>query len=163
MIAPGAPVAGVVLAGGRASRMGGRDKAFAGVEGEPIAVRAVRIFRSLFAQGLVSTKRPGRFAGLGVQTVADPVPGCGPLAGRRPEPHQREHAGGARRGRRTLRRRAVTESDAELVDVVNDAGETVAVVTRREMRLRRLPHRTCYVLVFNGRDELFTHLRTPTK
>ena len=41
MIAPGAPVAGVVLAGGRASRMGGRDKAFAAVEWEPIAVRDV--------------------------------------------------------------------------------------------------------------------------
>ena len=81
MIAPGARVAGVVLAGGRASRMGGRDKAFAAVEGEPIAVRAVRIFRSLFAQVLVSTNRPERFAGLDVQTVADQFPGCGPLAG----------------------------------------------------------------------------------
>jgi len=81
MIAPGAPVAGVVLAGGHASRMGGRDKAFAAVEGEPIAVRAVRIFRSLFAQVLVSTNRPERFAGLDVQTVADQFPGCGPLAG----------------------------------------------------------------------------------
>ena len=81
MIPPGAPVAGVVLAGGRASRMGGRDKAFAAVEGEPIAVRAVRIFRSLFAQVLVSTNRPERFAGLDVQTVADQFPGCGPLAG----------------------------------------------------------------------------------
>ncbi len=81
MTAPGAPVAGVVLAGGRASRMGGRDKAFAAVEGEPIAVRAVRIFRSLFAQVLVSTNRPERFAGLDVQTVADQFPACGPLAG----------------------------------------------------------------------------------
>ena len=81
MIAPGAPVAGVVLAGGRASRMGGRDKAFAAVEGEPIAVRAVRIFRSLFAQVLVATNRPARFGGLGVETVADAFPGCGPLAG----------------------------------------------------------------------------------
>ena len=81
MIAPGAPVAGVVLAGGHASRMGGRDKAFAAVEGEPIAVRAVRIFRSLFAQVLVSTNHPERFAGLDVQTVADQFPGCGPLAG----------------------------------------------------------------------------------
>ena len=81
MIAPGAPVAGVVLAGGHASRMGGRDKAFAAVEGEPIAVRAVRIFRSLFAQVLVSTNRPERFAGLDVQTVTDQFPGCGPLAG----------------------------------------------------------------------------------
>jgi len=61
--------------------MGGRDKAFAAVEGEPIAVRAVRIFRSLFAQVLVSTNRPERFAGLDVQTVTDQFPGCGPLAG----------------------------------------------------------------------------------
>ena len=29
MIAPSVPVAGVMLAGGRATRMGGRDKAFA--------------------------------------------------------------------------------------------------------------------------------------
>jgi isopentenyldiphosphate isomerase len=52
---------------------------------------------------------------------------------------------------------------AEPVDVVDDAGRTIAVVTRREMRARRLPHRATYVLVFNRRDELFVHLRTPTK
>jgi isopentenyldiphosphate isomerase len=54
-------------------------------------------------------------------------------------------------------------ADAELVDVVDDAGQTVAVVTRREMRARRLPHRSCYILVFNRRGELFVHLRTATK
>ena len=81
MIAPRAPVAGVVLAGGRASRMGGRDKAFAAVDGEPIAVRAVRVFRELFPQVLISTNRPERFQGLGVETVADRFPGRGPLAG----------------------------------------------------------------------------------
>ena len=75
------PVAGVLLAGGRASRMGGRDKAFAAVDGEPIAVRAVRIFRSLFGQVLVSTNHPQRFERLGVETVADRYPGHGPLAG----------------------------------------------------------------------------------
>jgi len=37
------------------------------------------------------------------------------------------------------------------------------VVTRREMRARRLPHRSTYILVFNGRGELFVHLRTATK
>ncbi len=52
---------------------------------------------------------------------------------------------------------------SELVDVVDDAGRIVAQVTRREMRARRLPHRSCYVFVFNRRGELFVHLRTPTK
>lgn len=37
------------------------------------------------------------------------------------------------------------------------------MATRREMREKRLPHRCCYVLVFNRRGELFIHLRTPTK
>jgi molybdopterin-guanine dinucleotide biosynthesis protein A len=78
---PHAPVAGVILAGGRASRMGGRDKAFAAVAGEPIVVRTVRIFRSLFPQVLVATNRPERFAALDVQAVPDRFPGAGPLAG----------------------------------------------------------------------------------
>jgi isopentenyldiphosphate isomerase len=51
----------------------------------------------------------------------------------------------------------------ELVDVIDDAGNTVGIVTRREMRARRLPHRCTYVLVFNGRGELFIHQRTATK
>ena len=51
----------------------------------------------------------------------------------------------------------------ELVDVIDDAGNTVAVVTRREIRKRLLPHRCTYVLVFNSRGELFIHLRTPSK
>jgi molybdopterin-guanine dinucleotide biosynthesis protein A len=74
-------VTGVLLAGGRASRMGGRDKAFAAVGGEPIAVRTLRIFRGLFPQVLVATNRPERFHPLDVETVADVFPGCGPLAG----------------------------------------------------------------------------------
>lgn len=81
MIAPPARVAGVILAGGRASRMGGRDKAFAAVAGEPIAVRTVRLFRSLFPQVIVATDRPQRFGALEVETVADRVAGGGPLAG----------------------------------------------------------------------------------
>jgi isopentenyldiphosphate isomerase len=51
----------------------------------------------------------------------------------------------------------------ELVDVVDDHGQIVATVSRREVRQRRLPHRCVYVLVFNERGELFIHLRTPTK
>src|SRR5882724_11306761 len=81
MSAPKAPVAGVIVAGGRASRMGGRDKAFAAVGGEPIAVRTVRLFHELFPQVLVATDRAERFHGLDVETVADRFPGSGPLAG----------------------------------------------------------------------------------
>lgn len=51
----------------------------------------------------------------------------------------------------------------ELVDVIDDAGNTIAVVTRREMRARHLPHRCTYVLVFNAYGELFIHLRTANK
>ena len=51
----------------------------------------------------------------------------------------------------------------DLVDVIDNAGNTVAVVTRRDMREQRLPHRCTYVLVFNSRGELFIHLRTATK
>jgi isopentenyldiphosphate isomerase len=51
----------------------------------------------------------------------------------------------------------------ELVDVIDAAGHTIGVVTRREMRARRLPHRCTYVLVFNRAGELFVHLRTAAK
>ncbi len=74
-------VTGVLLAGGRASRMGGRDKAFAAVGGEPIAVRTIRLFRGLFPQVLVATNRPDRFRHLEVETVPDRFFDCGPLAG----------------------------------------------------------------------------------
>jgi isopentenyldiphosphate isomerase len=50
----------------------------------------------------------------------------------------------------------------ELVDII-DNGRTIGVTTRVDMRRRRLPHRCTYVLVFNGRGELFIHLRTPAK
>ena len=51
----------------------------------------------------------------------------------------------------------------EPVDVLDDEGRVIGVVPRREMRLRRLPHRATYVLVFNRRGELFVHLRTADK
>ncbi|MBI2803634.1 MAG: NUDIX domain-containing protein [Planctomycetes bacterium] len=51
----------------------------------------------------------------------------------------------------------------EPVDVIDAAGNTIAVVTRGEMRRKRLPHRCTYVLVFNARGDLFIHQRTATK
>lgn len=55
------------------------------------------------------------------------------------------------------------DPNEERVDVVDDAGNTIRVVTRREMRERRLPHRCVYLLVFNRGGELFIHQRTATK
>lgn len=56
----------------------------------------------------------------------------------------------------------MTSAD-ELVDVIDDEGRTVAVVPRRQIRARRLPHRCTYVLVFDARGRLFVHLRTASK
>src|SRR5207245_960451 len=230
--------------------------------GEPIAVRTIRLFHDLFPQVLVATNRPERFRGLGVETVADRFPGCGPLAGihaallatRHPhvfvaacdmpgldpdvirfllariggtdaivprwegdvEPLHAIYAArclaameaSLRAGRYALRdflgtirvdyvseaelrrvcgaaasltnvntpeelaavggrfeepRGVSRDPGGELVDVLDDAGRPVATVTRREMRARRLPHGSTYVLVFNRRGELFVHLRSPDK
>jgi isopentenyldiphosphate isomerase len=51
----------------------------------------------------------------------------------------------------------------ELVDVIDEGGRTIGVVTRREMRRRRLAHRSTAVLVFDHAGRLFIHLRTATK
>ncbi len=51
----------------------------------------------------------------------------------------------------------------EFVDVIDDEGRTVGIVTRREMREGRLPHRCTYILVFDSSGRLFIHQRTATK
>ena len=58
---------------------------------------------------------------------------------------------------------SAADPGAELVDVLDAAGNVVGRTTRRDMRARRLPHRCVYVLVFNAAGELFVHLRTATK
>jgi molybdopterin-guanine dinucleotide biosynthesis protein A len=81
MASPAHRTTGVLLAGGRATRMGGRDKAFAAVGGEPIIARSLRIFASLFGQIVIATNDPDRFGGFGVEIVTDRFVGGGPLAG----------------------------------------------------------------------------------
>ena len=51
----------------------------------------------------------------------------------------------------------------ELVDITDADGRVIGVVTRCEMREKRLPHRCTYVLVCDTQGRLFVHLRTPTK
>jgi molybdopterin-guanine dinucleotide biosynthesis protein A len=74
-------VAGVILAGGRNSRMGGRDKAFLRVGGETVFARSLGVLRRCFAQVVVVSNTPEKYAGFAVDTVADELRGCGPLGG----------------------------------------------------------------------------------
>lgn len=51
----------------------------------------------------------------------------------------------------------------ELVDWVEADGTVIAVVTRKEMRERRLRHRATSILVLNSKNELVVHRRADWK
>ena len=51
----------------------------------------------------------------------------------------------------------------EIVVIVDEHNEVVGSAPRREMRARRLPHRSTYILVFNSRGELFVQKRADSK
>ncbi|RUM35619.1 MAG: NUDIX hydrolase YfcD [Desulfobulbus sp.] len=53
--------------------------------------------------------------------------------------------------------------DEELVQIVDEDDQEIAVVTRQIMREQRLIHRASYILVFNKKGELFVQKRTTTK
>ena len=71
-----------ILAGGRATRLGGRDKAWLPVAGIPQVLRWQRRFAAETSAILVSTNRdPARYTEHGLHVVADRTPDCGPLSG----------------------------------------------------------------------------------
>lgn len=74
-------VAGIILAGGKNSRMGGRDKAFLQVDGQTVVARVLSVMRSCFEQVLVVSNRPEKYAAFGVDVARDELPSIGPLAG----------------------------------------------------------------------------------
>lgn len=73
-------IAGVILSGGKNSRMGA-NKAFLTVEGERLIDRAVGILREVCDEILVATNEPLEYLDLGVTVVTDIFKGMGPLAG----------------------------------------------------------------------------------
>jgi molybdopterin-guanine dinucleotide biosynthesis protein A len=76
------PTLGLVLAGGRASRMGGADKARIVVGGVSIIDRVVARLRPQCDRLIVNANDAARFADLGLAVVPDSVPDyAGPLAG----------------------------------------------------------------------------------
>lgn len=79
---PSAP-AGVILAGGRASRMGGLDKPMLEIAGKPMLERVVERLVPQVGQLVINANGdPGRFAAFGLPVVADTIEDHpGPLAG----------------------------------------------------------------------------------
>ena len=51
----------------------------------------------------------------------------------------------------------------EIVAMVDEHNNVVGAVPRREMRAKRLPHRSTYILVFNSHGDLYVQKRTLTK
>lgn len=77
------PVAGVILAGGLARRMGGADKALVDLAGRPLLAHVIERFAPQVAPLLISANGDAaRLSAFALPVVADPLPGhLGPLAG----------------------------------------------------------------------------------
>lgn len=76
-------IAGVLLAGGQARRMGGGDKCLRSLGGETLLARAIRRLQGQVGPMVLNANGdPARFAGYDLPVAADPVEGyAGPLAG----------------------------------------------------------------------------------
>ncbi|HWK39919.1 MAG TPA: molybdenum cofactor guanylyltransferase MobA [Hyphomicrobium sp.] len=79
----GADVTGVLLAGGRSSRMGGREKALLSLGGRPMLQHVADRFGPQVARTVINANGdPARFADFALPVVADSIEGQpGPLAG----------------------------------------------------------------------------------
>jgi molybdopterin-guanine dinucleotide biosynthesis protein A len=76
-------IAGVILAGGLARRMGGGDKALLELAGETLLARVIARLKPQVGEMVLNANGdPARFAEFGLPVVADTVEGfAGPLAG----------------------------------------------------------------------------------
>ena len=79
----GTEIVGVVLAGGRSTRMGGREKAFLALAGKPMLAHVLKCFAPQVARVAINANGdPERFAAFGLPVIGDPLPDHpGPLAG----------------------------------------------------------------------------------
>ncbi len=78
-----APITAVILAGGEARRMGGRDKGLVEVDGRPMIEYVLKALRPQVQALLINANRNHEsYARFGVPVIADTPPGFnGPLAG----------------------------------------------------------------------------------
>jgi len=74
------PMTGIVLAGGKSSRMG-TNKAFLEWQGQPLIERSLQVLRPIFSEIIISTNNPELYSRYGVKTVQDIFVDQGPLGG----------------------------------------------------------------------------------
>lgn len=72
---------GALVAGGRATRLGGAAKGLLLLDGEPLAARSLELFGRLFAATLVVANDPRPYAAIGAAVVPDLLPGKGAPGG----------------------------------------------------------------------------------
>ena len=80
MKAPAGGISGVILAGGRSSRMG-QDKALLPIRGRPMIEIIAGMMRSVFDTVCIAADRVETFRFLGLPVFPDIYPLCGPLGG----------------------------------------------------------------------------------
>ncbi|BCV22102.1 putative molybdenum cofactor guanylyltransferase [Moorella sp. Hama-1] len=74
------PAGGIVLAGGKSTRMG-TNKALLPLRDKSLLATVVAALRPLFAEIIVVTNTPELYRDLGARLVRDVIPGRGPLSG----------------------------------------------------------------------------------
>lgn len=74
-------IAVAILAGGRATRFGGADKASLVVGGRRILERQLAAIAALTTDVRIIASAPGRYEDLGIRVVADAVADAGPIGG----------------------------------------------------------------------------------
>lgn len=73
-------ITGVILAGGKSSRMG-TDKCLMEFQGEKMISRAMDVFRGLFSEIIIVTNLPLEYLDQDARIVTDIFPGKGPIGG----------------------------------------------------------------------------------
>lgn len=76
-----AAVSGAILAGGRARRLGGADKASLMIGGARIIDRQLAALSAVADDIRIVADDPSRYAGLALPVIADAIPGAGALGG----------------------------------------------------------------------------------
>ena len=72
----------IILAGGKASRMKGEDKAFLKIGNEPLISTQLRLLKKLFKEIIIATNLPEKYGVIkGVKVIPDIIPHQGPLGG----------------------------------------------------------------------------------
>ena len=74
-------VAAAILAGGQASRLGGRAKALLPIGGARIIDRQLAVLADVADEIVIVANDTGLYEGLGIRVVPDRIPGAGALGG----------------------------------------------------------------------------------